>query len=297
MGSSAQTQASISLPLYVAVVPAIAWAGNFVVLRFALDYFGPLALTALRFLIIGSTVLLFGWPKLPWKSILLYAFLSAGGQYTLSTLAVYAGLSPGLASLVMQGQVFFAVLLAYVALRERPGAGTMIGVLLGFSGLAVLTLSKGQAFSSVGFTICLAAAFFWAAASLQLRMMKWGNFFSLQAASSLIAFPVLALLSWQLDKRPFNVEAIVHAPFNAIGCLAYMSVVSLFIAQTIWGRLIASHPVSSVTPFALLIPAFGLAFAYFFLGDALTSLQYISCGVILIGLAAHFFSVGRMKRA
>jgi len=297
MANSMQVQASASLPLYAAVVPAVAWAGNFVVLRFALDDFGPLALTAARFLIIGSTVLLFGWPKLPWKSILLYAFLSAGGQYTLSTLAVYAGLSPGLASLVMQGQVFFAVLLAYVIIRERPGAGTLIGVLLGFAGLAVLTLSKGQAFSLVGFAICLAAAFFWAAASLQLRMMKWGNFLSLQAASSLIAFPVLALLSWQFDKRPFNVDAILHAPFSAIGCLAYMSVVSLFIAQTIWGKLIALYPVSSVTPFALLIPAFGLAFAYIFLGDTLTGLQYVSCCMVLIGLAAHFFSVGRVKRA
>ncbi|WP_207005345.1 EamA family transporter [Trinickia mobilis] len=282
-----------SLPLYAAFFPVMAWAGNFVILRLALRFYEPLALTAVRFLVIGLTVVYFGWPKLKLRVIASYAVLSAGGQYTLSTLAIYLGLSAGLASLVMQAQVFIAALLGFVVLKERPFWGTLVGALFGFGGLVLLTLARGQTFSVSGFLVCLIAAACWAGSSLQLRVIQWKGLFSLQAASCLLALPFVSALSWKLETEPFHRDAFVNHPTYAIGSILYMSLVSLFAAQTVWGRLLSERPVTTVAPFALLIPVFGIALSYVFLGERLFPVQVVSCALVLVGLILHFVSVWR----
>jgi O-acetylserine/cysteine efflux transporter len=284
--------------LLLVLLPAAAWGANFVVVKIGSQFFSALGLTSLRFLLIGLAVFYFGWPKLALRIVLLYALVSALGQYTLSTLAIYLGLSAGLASLVMQSQVFFGVLLAFFALREVPRLGTIVGVLLGFGGLAVLTFSHGQAASVPGIAVCLLAALAWACASLLLKRIGWSDVFPLQCAACLIAFPVVSALSLWLDPKPFDFAAIARQPFTAVGVVLYTTLVALFAAQSLWGWLLLRFPMNLVTPFALLIPVFGLTFAWLALGETLSPAAWLAVALVLTGLVVHFRTLfGPAERA
>jgi hypothetical protein len=64
----------------------------------ALEHFDPYLLTILRFAFVASLLPPVGWPKLPTRALLLYAACSGLGQYLLSTVAMYLGLSHDIAT-------------------------------------------------------------------------------------------------------------------------------------------------------------------------------------------------------
>src|SRR6218665_3620291 len=115
----------------VALVSTVLWGGNFVAARLALAHFDPYLLTALPFAFVPSLVPLVGWPRLPLPTLLLYALCSGIGQSLLSTVAIDLGLSPGLAALLMQFQVFISFALGTLMLGELIRVATVVGSVLG----------------------------------------------------------------------------------------------------------------------------------------------------------------------
>ncbi|MEZ4605458.1 MAG: EamA family transporter [Deinococcales bacterium] len=52
-----------------------------------------------------------------------------------------------------------------------------------------------------------------------------------------------------------------------------------------WVKLIHQYSPTQVTPFALLVPVFGMLSAYLVLGDAMNRLQIIAASLVILGLA------------
>jgi O-acetylserine/cysteine efflux transporter len=130
---------------YAAAVGAAAlWGGNFVAVRLALDHFDPYLLTALRFGSIAMLMPFIGWPRVPTRALLTYAGGSGIGQYLLSTLAIQLGLSPGLAALLIQFQVFISLALGFLILGEPLLTTTIIGSVLGIAGLIGVLATGGS---------------------------------------------------------------------------------------------------------------------------------------------------------
>ena len=65
---------------------------------------------------------------------------------------------PGLASLVLQAQVLFTVLIASLALGERPSRRELLAVLVGAAGLVVVVFGRSAATPLVALVLTLAAA-------------------------------------------------------------------------------------------------------------------------------------------
>ena len=279
--------------LAVAVIPAMAWGGNFVVAKIGFEFFGGITLTAVRFLFIGLAVLWLGWPKLPFGQVALYALLSGVGQYTLSTLAMKVGLSAGLASLVMQTQVFFSAILAFLVLRDVPRFATVAGLALGFGGLMVLTFSRDQAYTPAGLALIVVAAASWACANLQLKLTKVDDVVSLQVAAYLLAFPVVACLGFAFDPVPVNLPAIAADLPTALFVVVYMTAISLFMAQAMWGWLLGRFSMTQVTPFSLLVPVFGITLAYLVLGETLNGMSWLASAMVFAGLLIHIAGMAR----
>ena len=64
---------------------------------------------------------------LPWRWIAAYGLAQGLGQFGLLFVALQAGMPAGMASLVIQTQAFFTLLLAAPLLRERRGGITGSG--------------------------------------------------------------------------------------------------------------------------------------------------------------------------
>ena len=67
------------------------------------------------------------------------------GQFGLLYLALEADMPPGLASLVLQAQVLFTVVIASLTLGERPTRRQLLAVLVGAVGLVVVAFGRSAA--------------------------------------------------------------------------------------------------------------------------------------------------------
>src|SRR5688572_25249938 len=105
----------------LAVAVAIVWGVNFVVIHAGLDSFPPLLFAALRFALIALPAIFFiKRPRVPIRWVIAVGVFLSAGQFGLLFSAMDAGMPAGLASLVLQLQAVFTILLAIGLLGERP---------------------------------------------------------------------------------------------------------------------------------------------------------------------------------
>ena len=125
--------------LLIALVVIVAWGVNFVVIKVGLDGLPPMLLGALRFLLVAfPAVLLVRRPKLPWRWLIAYGATISLGQFAFLFQAMYSGMPPGLASLILQSQAFFTLGFAALFLGERLRLASVLGLLVAASGLALI---------------------------------------------------------------------------------------------------------------------------------------------------------------
>ncbi|MYM57571.1 EamA family transporter [Thalassovita mangrovi] len=273
--------------LLLGLLVALFWAANFIAVRLGLDAgLSPALLTALRFLAVAMLAPFvprpFGWP-----TILALGAAIGIGQLGLSTLAIAVGLSPGIASLAMQTQAFFTVVLAAVFLGEAPKINQVLGMLIAGAGIAALGFGQDATGGApwLGIVLILCAALSWAASNILLRRQR--NAASPIAiavwVATISALPLL-LLSWSLEGPPLDVLSSVKAPAWALGVVIYSAVFSTLAATSIWSWLLGRHPANQVAPLSLLVPVFGLSLSALVLGERFSALDMIAAALVMVGL-------------
>ena len=94
----------------LALAVVTVWGTNFVVIKVALGQLPPFLFAALRFTLALVPALFFlPRPAVKWQNLALYGVLIGVGQFGLLYLAMNGHISPGIASLVIQIQVFFTI--------------------------------------------------------------------------------------------------------------------------------------------------------------------------------------------
>ncbi|MES2939432.1 MAG: EamA family transporter [Pseudomonadota bacterium] len=271
-----------------AVAAAVLWGGNFVAVRLALEHFDPYLLTALRFAFVAALIPIVGWPrKMPVTTLLLYSLCSGIGQYLLSTVAIQLGLSPGLAALLMQFQVFISLALSWLILGESVRTTTIAGSVLGLAGLTGVLATGGSKAPWLASAVCLLAAAGWAFANTTIKRST-ESVIRLQCASGLICLPAIWLArELALPGAPPALQALVQAPLAGWLPVAYVVIASFAVAQVLWGKAIGTVGVAATSPIALLIPVFGVALAWLLLDENLSVQLLVSAAVVLAGVAVH----------
>jgi len=127
----------------LALVVAVCWAVNFVVIEIGLESFPPLLFAALRFgLVVLPAVFFVPRPDVRWTVVVAVGLFICVGQFGVLFVAMSIGLSAGLASVIAPLQPLFTIPFAVVALGERPSLRQVAGVC---AALAVSALSPRAA--------------------------------------------------------------------------------------------------------------------------------------------------------
>ncbi|WP_148874564.1 EamA family transporter, partial [Serratia marcescens] len=104
----------------LALLVVVIWGVNFVVIKFGLQGMPPFLLAGMRFLLVALPAIFFiPRPTIPWKWLLLYGMTMSFAQFAFLFVAIKVGMPAGLASLVLQAQVFFTLLLGGVLMGEK----------------------------------------------------------------------------------------------------------------------------------------------------------------------------------
>jgi O-acetylserine/cysteine efflux transporter len=271
----------------LAILVAFIWGLNFVLIDVALVSFPPILLAALRFVLASLPVLFLPRPKVPWRRMVAIGSTLFVGQYALLFTGMANGMPPGLASIILQIQVFLTILIAALALREWPSGRQLGGSILALAGLALVAATAGGAdVTIVGLALTLLSALSWSVGNVLLRSA--GKVDMLAMISWLSLVPPLPLLALSLlTEGPARVtEALAHPALPSVLALAYTAFLSTSIAFAGWGQLLKLYPAATAAPFALLVPIFGTLAAALFVGEHFAALRLAGMALIFIGLAA-----------
>jgi O-acetylserine/cysteine efflux transporter len=272
------------------VLVAAVWGFNFVAIKVGLNHLPPFTMTALRFVLTAFPAIFFVQrPKLPWGRLVAYGLILFAAQFTCMFSAIHAGLSAGLASLVMQIQAFFTIGLSMLIFRERPLVVQILGAVVAGLGIAAIALHVGGEVTWLGLMLAVAAAFCWGVGNIMTKsfgkvdmfgLIIWGNFFA--------ALPLLVLaIVFEGDK--VSVASVTGDPWPIVFAVGYNAYASTFIGYTLWSRMLARHSAALVAPFSLLVPVFGMLSAWMFLGEAYPFWKFEATILILLGLALNQF--------
>lgn len=272
--------------LLLALSVVFVWGTNFVVIRWGLDGLPPFLFATLRFAFSALPWLLFiPRPTAPWRKIAAFGVLLGVGQFGLLFLAIRSSISPGLASLVVQLQVFFTIGLSLWLMGERVRGFQVVGLLLALAGLGVIAANLDASVTLLGMGLVLGAAFFWSLANLVVKSLGPVNMLHFMVWSSVFAVPPLFALSWLVEGPQAITESLGHADGLVWASVLWQAVGNTLFGYGAWNWLLARHPAATVTPLALLIPVFGMGSSALSLGESLPGWKLGAAALVLMGLA------------
>lgn len=278
----------------LAALVAGLWGFNFVVIEWGMGEVPPLLFLAARFLVVLlPAVLLVPRPAVPWFVVLGVGVFMSLGQFGFLYVAMHAGMPPGLAGLVLQAQVVLTIVIAAVALRERPTGRQVLGVALGTLGLAIVGLGRGGHVPLVAFGLCLLAALSWAIGNVVSRASGVSGGLALTVWSALVVPLPLVLLSLVLDGPGAFADAASAFGWEAGVSTLYTAVLSSLVGYGIFNGLLSRNPSAAVVPWILLVPPVSMTSSLLVLGERPT-LGEVAGGALLV--AGAFVAMQQARR-
>ena len=277
----------------------VVWGSTFLAIAVAVRDLPPFLAMSLRHLIAGA--LLFAWVwrrrrgrlglgRREWAA----AFIFGGALF----LAGHGGLAwaqqdvpSGVAALLVGTIPLWFAILARVAFGERLGGRALVGLVLGFAGLALLVDPSGEAGAKpVGALVIAFGAFAWAGGSLWSRRLPLPPDTLLSAAMGMLAggtlLAVAGAVSGELDDVRFTAEALAAT--------AYLVVFGSLIGFSAYVWLLKVVPASTVSTYAYVNPVIAVLLGWAFNDEAITGRTLIAGAAIVVGVAL-MVSRGREK--
>jgi len=276
------------LHLLLALVVVAVWGTNFVVIRWGLDAFPPLTFAALRFTFAALPAVFFlKRPQVSWWNLAAYGLLIGVGQFGVLYIAMTEWISPGLASLVVQTQVFFTIGFAMLMAGERVRTFQVVALALAAAGLGWLMIHTNAEVTPLGLGLVLFAALAWAGGNTAARAAGSVNMLSYVVWASLFSAPPLFALALLFEGLPAVSQSVMSADAGAWAAVLWQSVGNTIFGYTAWAWLLARHPAATIAPLSLLVPVFGMGASAVMLGEALTSWKITAAVLVLGGLALN----------
>ncbi len=280
----------------------VIWGSTYLAIKFAVapDTGRPLPsmlMPALRFGMSG--VLLFawavrrpaadgkpdplGWPQ--WRAATIVAVALLVGGNGLVTVAESRGLDSGITAVIIAMTPLWAALIGVVRRDAPPTMPVVLGLTVGFVGVAVLVWPTGTShIDSGGALMLVVAALSWAAgsyyaqhATLPRRPLVTTGMEMLIAAG---VFAVISVVSGELtDFAPSEVSA------GAWWALAYLTVIGGMVAYTAYVWLLGNAPLSLATTYAYVNPIVAVFLGWLLASERLAPRDIGAAGVVIASVA------------
>lgn len=280
------------------VLLASIWGSSFLFTRLAVVEFGALPTAAVRVAIAAlfllPLLLMRGHgPQLRqhWKAVFLVGLLNSGIPFACFAFALLY-ITTGLSSILNATVPLFGALVAWIWLKDRPDGSRILGLVIGFAGVALLASDKAGLRPAppggpTGWTetwgpmlaiaACLLATLCYGISASYTRRYLGGLPSLVTATGSQIGatlgLALPAILFW--PARTPGLTAWLAILFVGVACTG--------IAYVLYFRLIESAGPARALTVTFLVPVFALFYGGVFLGESITPWM-IGCGaVILVG--------------
>jgi len=271
------------------VLLAAIWGSSFMFMKTAVAEFGPLPTAAARVAIAAAFLLpILLWRKLGsalrsrWQTLLVVGMLNSGIPFACYAFALLY-ISSGLSAILNATVPLFGALIAWAWLKDTLTPWRIVGLVTGFAGVTVLTLSQTRpgTFAADGLhtllavLACLTATLCYGIAASFTKKYLQGLPSLLTATGSQIGATVgltlPALLMWPA----------AQPSLNAWLALLVSGVLCTGVAYILYFRLIESAGPAKALTVTFLIPVFALGYGWTLLNEQVT-LTMVVCGVVVM---------------
>ena len=229
-------------------------------------------------------------PKVSWVNLCTYGLAVGVGQFGVLYFAIDGRISPGLASLVIQTQVFFTIGFAMFFAKERLRIYQMLAVLVAMTGLGIIALHTDASTTFLGLALVVFTGFSWGVANTVSRRAGSINMLGYVVWASAFAIPPLFAISFVFEGGWDHMSAsISSAPIGAWAGVLWQSWANTIFGYSAWAWLLSKHPAAVVAPAPLLVPIFGMGAAAYFLAEPLPLWKILAAGLVITGLVINLF--------
>lgn len=281
------------------VLLAAIWGASFLFTRLSVGEFGAVPTAGVRVAIAA----LFLLPLLVargqlhalrahWKKIFFLGLLNSGIPFALYAYALLS-ISTGLSSLLNATVPLFGALVAWLWLKDRPHGMKIVGLLIGFVGVAMLASGKASFKPNTsglvtGWAVlaCLGACLCYGLAASFTKRYLSGQPSLVIATGSQVGATV-----------GLSVPTFLFWPSQAPGITAWLALLAVGVlctgvAYVLYFRLIDKVGAAGALTVTFLIPVFAVAYGVLFLGESVTAWM-LTCGAII--LFGTSLSMGLLK--
>lgn len=263
------------------------WGSVWPIYKYALQFSPPVLFSGIRSTIAGilfTLILIPQWKQIKWREnwsvyvissifnvVLFFGVQSIGLQY----------LPAGLYSVIVYLQPVLVVLLAWAFLKESLTRIKVIGVLLGFFGVVMVSLDgiSGK-IAPIGFVFALITAVAWAIGTVYVKVKSnivhglW-----LVAIQNLIGGLCMSFYG-------LGMEDITDIQWNGpfIVCLIYGAIFGVALANVLYYHLMSKGEAGKVSSFTFLVPLIAVLIGTIFLNEAFTVSLFVGMFFILLSI-------------
>ncbi|MDI2592134.1 drug/metabolite exporter YedA [Pseudomonas sp. N3-W] len=268
----------------------VIWGSTYLVIRIGVQYWPPLMLGGIRFVIAGSLMYAFlRWRGVPaptwaqWKAAGMIGILLLSLGNGAVSIAEHTGVASGVAALAVATVPLFTLLCGYFW-GARNTRLEWAGIVLGMIGIAMLNLGSNLQSSPLGAALLVFAAAAWAFGSVWSKHLPLPQGAMASAAEMLVGGVVLligsAVSGEHLDRVP---------PMEGWAALAYLIGFGSIIAFNAYMYLLKHVRPAAATSYAYVNPAVAVLLGIVFVGETIgleeaVAMAVIISAVVLIGL-------------
>jgi len=268
------------------LIVVLTWGSNWSALKSGLSYVDPVNFLLHRFML--STLALFplavtSWQKIPrdgetWGKLVLMGMVGASGQ-----LLTYMGLvheKSGISAVLTYTQPLFVFCMAVAFLKEGAGTNRLLGILVGFSGVVVLSFKGADILAGIkySFVLLILGAVLWAVSIVFYKK------FLLHVDAVVTSVTQLGVGALMLSAPaafrgfyfPFAVNYLLIILFVAIGASS--------LALTVWIFLLRGEEATVLSSSSFIIPMAALILGWLLLGESVEPRSLAGAALIVVGV-------------
>lgn len=285
-------------PIELGLLGAI-WGASFLFMRLAVEDFGPVGVAAVRVAVATACLLpLMLWKghgpvfRRNWPKVLVIGLLNSAIPFILFSFALLS-ITTGLSAILNATVPLFGAMVAWAWLKDRPTGSRILGLVIGFGGVAMLAWDKASfqpgpagVAPAWGVIACLASTVCYGFAAIATKRYLSGLPPLVTATGSqfgaALALALPAFLLW--PQSPKSAQAWL--------ALLVLGVMCTGVAYILYFRLIEQTGPARALTVTFAIPVFAILYGALFLAEPVTAWMLVCGVVIVIGTA---LSVGLIK--
>ncbi|WP_024955868.1 EamA family transporter [Sulfurospirillum arcachonense] len=270
--------------VFLALLVVFIWGVNFTVIKIGLEEIPPILFSAMRFAVVAIPAVFFiPFPKTSYLKVLGVGVFLGVIKFSLLFVAMDVGISAGLASLTLQIQVVFTIVLSILIFKESISKVQILGIGISLIGFVLFFFTKDANTTILGLVLILLAGFSWAISNLIMKKTQGVDIFHFMVWVSLVPpLPLLIISYFTETQSPFSL--LFELSLKGWGSIVFVGFISTLLAFALWGKLLKTYSSALVTPFALLIPVVGILTSSIILDETLNYTEVAGTLLVMSGL-------------